>query len=88
MLNKTSNLERKTLKLSCLPTIQQNYHANITSDSNIDILIVVNISDIWYKLGELVKKWSSSYRNVYVISGSIFDANNDGIKDDEQVKIR
>ena len=31
-----------------------------------------------------VRKWAEKYKEVYVISGSIFDDNGDGLRDDDE----
>ncbi|XP_065059538.1 venom phosphodiesterase CdcPDE-like isoform X2 [Rhopilema esculentum] len=42
---------------------------------------------LWYQAESVFRDWAMKYDSVYVISGSIFDADNDGFRDkDEQTK--
>lgn len=42
---------------------------------------------LWYKAESLFREWTFLYKSVYVMSGSIFDADNDGLRDnDNQTK--
>ena len=42
---------------------------------------------LWYQAESVFRDWAIKYGSVYVISGSIFDADNDGFRDkDEQTK--
>eukprot|EP00794_Sanderia_malayensis_P008019 gene8019-8878_t len=43
---------------------------------------------LWYKLETLVAKYAKKYENIYVISGSIFDSNGDGLRDVNNHTIR
>jgi endonuclease G len=43
---------------------------------------------VWQILEELVRRWSVSRGTIYVISGSVFDRNNDGARDPDAVAFR
>jgi DNA/RNA endonuclease G (NUC1) len=40
-----------------------------------------SFSGIWARLENMIRNWAKKYDVVHVISGTIFDVDNDGIKD-------
>ena len=73
---------------------------NVHNSYNIKKLMPINVNQIcqpshteiyflglWYKSESLFRDWTFLYKSVYVMSGSIFDADNDGFRDkDNQTK--
>jgi endonuclease G len=43
---------------------------------------------VWQILEEIVRRWAVQYGTVYVISGSIFDRDNDGVRDPDDSALR
>ena len=41
-------------------------------------------SGIWLKAEDMVRNLAANYSHVYVISGSIFDENADGLRDEDE----